>query len=231
VLQTGGPVTMPWLASVPAVMEAWYSGSRGGDAIAAVLFGTVNPSGRLPITFPQDETQLPRPAVRNPESTQANPGEPLKGEMFSVDYNIEGPDVGYKWFARTGRQALFPFGYGLSYTRFSIGPVTVTTKHGITAVTFDVTNTGTRDGIDTPQVYVESPLFTRRLAGWRSVALRPGEKKRVSVTIDARLLAHYDVKGHCWRIAKDRYNASVRPDAVGAGPETNFRVAARYIRP
>lgn len=233
VLQTGGPVTMPWLPAVPAVLEAWYSGSRGGDAIAAVLFGTVNPSGRLPITFPQNETQLPRPAVRNPESTQANPGEPLKGEMFSVDYNIEGPDVGYKWFARTQRSALFPFGYGLSYTQFSTGPITVTTRHGVTAASFDVTNTGTRTGIDTPQIYIDSPagLFTRRLAGWRTVALRPGEKQRASVTIDPRLLARYDVKDHCWQIATGRYVASVRPNAVDAGPETSFRSTARTLPP
>ncbi|WP_210253210.1 beta-glucosidase [Beijerinckia sp. L45] len=233
VLQTGGPVTMPWLSNVPAVMEAWYSGARGGDAIAAVLFGAVNPSGRLPITFPQTETELPRPAVRDPESTTANPGEPLKGEMFSVDYNVEGPDVGYKWFFRTGHPALFPFGYGLSYTRFSTGAVTVTSRHGIATATFDVTNTGARDGIDTPQVYIDSPagLFTRRLAGWQSVALRPGEKKRVSVAVDPRLLARFDVKDHCWHVSKGRYTVSVRPDAVDTGPSTTFQVSERDLRP
>ena len=233
VLQTGGPVTMPWLPGVPAVMEAWYSGSRGGDAVAATLFGSVNPSGRLPITFPRAETQLPRPAVRSPESTTANPGEPVVGSVFTVDYDIEGADVGYKWFARTRQQPLFPFGFGLSYTRFAYGPVVATTAEGVTRVTFDVTNTGERDGIDTPQVYLDSSesLFTRRLVGWSRVALRPGEQKSVTVTLDPRLIARFDVEGHRWHVAAGRYIASVRSSATADGSEQAFSVPEQSLRP
>ncbi len=233
VLQTGGPVTMPWIAAVPAVVEAWYSGARGGQAIAALLFGGINPSGRLPITFPQAEAQLPRPVAPNPDGTTANPGEPIRGPTLTVDYNAEGADVGYKWFIRKGEKPLFAFGHGLSYTRFAHGPPTVTRQAGVTRVAFDVTNTGEREGIDTPQVYVESTagLFTRRFAGWARVALHPGETRRISVALDPRLLARFDAAAHCWRVAGGRYRASVRFDAAAPGPQRVFRLAARTLAP
>ncbi len=142
VLETGGPVLMPWLGATPAVVEAWYSGAQGGEAIAKVLFGEVNPSGRLPVTFPASEAQLPHPKL---------PGDGAK-EPFDVTYS-EGSDVGYRWFARTKAAPLFPFGHGLSYTGFKYAGLKVT--GGRTAVvSFTVTNTGQRAGIDTPQLYL-----------------------------------------------------------------------------
>ncbi|MDR3461583.1 MAG: beta-glucosidase [Beijerinckiaceae bacterium] len=233
ILETGGPVTMPWLSAVPAVLEAWYPGSRGGEAIAAILFGHADPSGRLPLTFPRGENQLPRSVIRDADSTTANPGEALKGAMFGIDYNIEGADVGYKWFARTHQPPLFPFGFGLSYTHFTTSAARVRRDRGRVTVQFRVTNTGSRDGIDTPQVYVESTknLFTRRLAGWSRVSLEPGKSRTVSVSIDPRLLARFDVKRHGWHITRGIYVFSVRPDATGAGPETGIRLGDRNLPP
>jgi beta-glucosidase len=163
VLETGGPVRMPWLDEVDAVVQAWYPGIRGGEAIARVLTGAVNPSGRLPVTFPTGEDQLPRPVL------DAGP---------NVDYDVEGADVGYRWFAREGHAPLFPFGFGLSYTTFEYGPVVV---DGAT-LSVEVTNTGDREGIETPQFYVGG-----RLAGWARLRLGPGETARATATVDPRI--------------------------------------------
>ncbi|MFC6479138.1 glycoside hydrolase family 3 C-terminal domain-containing protein [Pseudomonas asuensis] len=150
VLETGGPVKMPWLNRVPAVLEAWYSGAKGGEAIAGVLFGRVNPSGRLPVTFPQDESQLPRPTMRDPSTTTSSPFV-IPDEFFSENYNIEGADVGYKWYEREGKKPLFPFGYGLSYTQFKYSNLRAETHGRKLVLSMDVTNRGKAKGIDTPQ--------------------------------------------------------------------------------
>jgi beta-glucosidase len=233
ILETGGPVTMPWLAAVPAVLEAWYPGARGAEAIAALLFGADAPSGRLPMTFPAAETQLPRPAVRDANTTTANPGEPIKGPFFSVDYNIEGADVGYRWFARTRQKPLFPFGFGLSYTRFAHRDMTVSVLDGAVTASLTVENVGARAGIDTPQIYLDSPdhLFARRFVGWAEVALKPGETKRVQIAIDPRLLARFDVSARRWHIAKGRYVVAARDNAAARGPEAGFRLAAQDLAP
>src|SRR6185503_12206436 len=110
VLETGGPVLMPWLTKTAGVLEAWYSGNAGATAIARVLFGNVNPSGKLPITFPQSEMQLPH-------ATIANGGAP--GVPFDIDY-LESAKLGYRWFEAKNETPLFPFGYGLSYSKFSV---------------------------------------------------------------------------------------------------------------
>ncbi len=227
VLETGGPVLMPWLASVPAVLEAWYAGARGGEAIADVLAGQTNPSGHLPMTFPAAEAQLPRPTGTDPNSTLSNPGPPPKGPMFSVDYNIEGPDVGYKWFLRTGRRPLFPFGYGLSYTRFAASRLKAVAEDGSVKVAFVLANTGVRTGIATPQVYLDGAAFTRRLVGFERIALRPGESRRVVLRVDPRLAARFDVAAHGWAIAAGRYAVSVRPDALAPGASVAVTMPAR----
>src|SRR6266536_6037300 len=107
VLENGGAQVMPWLANVNAVLEAWYPGQRGGEAIANLLFGNVNPSGKLPVTFPAKVSDLPRPIIATP---------PDASTPFPVDYTIDGFNVGYKWYESQGFTPLFPFGYGLSYT-------------------------------------------------------------------------------------------------------------------
>ncbi|WP_409267126.1 glycoside hydrolase family 3 C-terminal domain-containing protein [Massilia sp. BHUDP2] len=211
VLQTGGPVTMPWLARVPAVLEAWYPGTSGGEAIANVLFGAVNPSGHLPATFPQSEQQLPRPKLD---------GDPKNPELqFAVDYH-EGAAVGYKWFDLKGHKPLFPFGHGLSYTTFAYSGLSGQVKDGRLHVRFKVTNTGNVAGKDVPQVYA-SPLATKweapkRLAAWSKVALQPGETKEVEVAVEPRLLAMFDEKSRTWRRPKGKIKLILAEDASAA---------------
>ena len=227
VLETGHAVTMPWLSSVSAVIEAWYPGERGGAAIAAVLYGRVDPSGRLPISFPADEAQLPRPALPRREDTRSNPDDPPGGEPFALDFDIEGADIGYKWDLRRKQTPLFPFGYGLSYARFATSGLAATLVGDWVKVTFDVANIGSRAGIDTPQVYVEAPGFTRRLAGWQRAVLAPGETRRVSLTIDPRLLARYDEAGHAWRIDEGDIVLAVRDNALAEAPTVRVHLPER----
>ena len=210
VLETGGPVAMPWVSKTPAVLEAWYPGTSGGEAIARVLFGAVNPSGHLPATFPVSEQQLPRPKLD---------GDPKQPEQrFTVDYK-EGAAVGYKWFDQKGLTPLFPFGHGLSYTTFSYSGLASQVKDGRLHVRFKVTNTGNVAGKDVPQVYV-SPLAAKweapkRLAGWDKVALQPGESKEVDVVVEPRILGMFDEKSKTWRIAKGKYKLVLAEDAAG----------------
>jgi len=210
VLETGGPVAMPWVAQTPAVLEAWYPGTSGGEAIARVLFGAVNPSGHLPATFPVSEQQLPRPKLD---------GDPKHPEQrFTVEYK-EGAAVGYKWFDQKGLTPLFPFGHGLSYTTFSYSGLAGQVKDGRVHVRFKVTNTGNVAGKDVPQVYVSSLgakwEAPKRLAGWDKVALQPGESKEVDVVVEPRILGLFDEKSKTWRIAKGKYKLVLADDAAG----------------
>ena len=211
VLETGGPVAMPWVAKIPAVLEAWSPGTSGGEAIARVLFGAVNPSGHLPATFPASEQQLPRPKLD---------GDPKQPEQrFTVDYTKEGAAIGYKWFDHKGLTPLFPFGHGLSYTTFSYSGLASQVKDGRLHVRFKVTNTGNVAGKDVPQVYI-SPLAAKweapkRLAGWDKVALQPGESKEVDVVVEPRILGMFDEKSKTWRIAKGKYKLVLAEDAAG----------------
>ena len=191
VLETGDPVLMPWRDQVSAVLEAWYPGARGGEAIADVLFGQVDPSGRLPMTFPLDATQMPRPLEVDASTTQGNPGAPYK-PRFDVDYAIEGADIGYKWDLRNGLTPLFPFGFGLAYTRFAHSDLEVVAKDDRVIASVEVANVGARAGTDTVAALCREraePSFVRRLAGFARVTLAPGERRRVEMAIDPRLVA------------------------------------------
>jgi beta-glucosidase len=205
VLETGGPVRMPWLEKAGAVLEAWYPGSNGGEAIARVMFGEVDASGRLPVTFPRDESQLPRPHL---DGQGGHNGNNADGAPFTIDYDIEGAAVGYKWFDRQGLEPLFPFGYGLSYTRFEYSGLRVQATGGRLDVSFRIRNVGDRPGDAAPQIYVSRPSggweAPKRLAGWSKQGLRPGESRRVYLTVDPRLLATWDEAGHDWKIASGR---------------------------
>jgi len=209
VLETGGPVTMPWLAKVPAVLEAWFPGSSGGEAIAGVLFGEANPSGHLPATFPASESQLPRPAVDGyPE---------VADRRFDVDYH-EGAAVGYKWFDLKGLTPLFPFGFGLSYTEFARSDLSAQVKHGVVSASFSVKNVGKVAGKDVAQVYV-APLGAKweapkRLAGFQKLDVQPGATARGAITIDPRLLAMYDPASKTWKVAKGDYKLMLAADAA-----------------
>ncbi|MEO7277602.1 MAG: glycoside hydrolase family 3 C-terminal domain-containing protein [Sphingomicrobium sp.] len=225
ILETGGPVLMPWARRVPAILEAWYPGSAGGEAIANLLFGRVNPSGHLPVTFPVDETQLPR-TVR--------PGTGLPdGQMFSVNYS-EGAAVGYKWFDAKGLQPLFPFGHGLSYTRFSYSPVSaLANPDGSVTAAFTVQNSGGVQGMDVAQVYVSAPAGVfeapRRLGAFQKVDLAPGASQAVTVTIDPRLLATFDQAGHRWIIAPGTYRVSLGESSRDIRSVADVAVAAMTL--
>ncbi len=222
VLETGGPVLMPWLASVSAVLEAWYPGSSGGEAIADVLFGDANPAGRLPISFPASLEQLPRPKLddtSDPSRDVGSQSHALRG--FDVDYDIEGADVGYRWFARTKATPLLPFGYGLSYARFGYSALEVTGGDSL-RIAFSVTNEGDRAGKDVPQVYVVDRAGTKgvRLVGWGNVSLAPGETRRVEVVADPRVLGDWSTQRRGWQVREGHYvvavgHASDRADLTG----------------
>lgn len=215
VLETGGPVTMPWLDKVPAVLEAWYSGSAGGDAIAGILFGRVNPGGRLPITFPASEQQLPRPEQTDPETTTSWPGAPVKGGVFDIDHDIEGSDVGYRWFERSRQQPLFPFGFGLSYTTFTYHDLVIATHGSQVVVSFKVKNSGERTGDDVPQVYIRplSGVYPARLAGFKRVQLAAGDEQTVSIVLEPRIIASWSNAQSGWEIAAGEYQVAVSSDA------------------
>ncbi len=211
VLETGDPVLMPWLDRVSAVLESWYPGQRGGEAIANILFGVVDPSGKLPITFPRSESQLPRPRLPMP---------PPGGGYFDINY-FEGLKVGYKWYEANKIQPLFPFGYGLSYTNFSFSglQITPTLTDGSQSiqVSFDLKNDGARDGAEVAQVYLGFPAVVgeppKRLVGWAKLDLPPGKTRRVTVTIDPKSVAHplsfWNFSVDHWDIANGVYTVYV----------------------
>ncbi|MBM0104904.1 glycoside hydrolase family 3 C-terminal domain-containing protein [Steroidobacter sp. S1-65] len=225
VLETGGPILMPWLDHTAAVVQAWYPGARGGEAIAAVLFGDVNPSGRLPITFPASENDLPRTKIDGFDTLDPDfsGSAPSADARLTADYDIEGSDVGYRWNARHGHQALFPFGYGLSYTSF----VTSGLKTDGATASFEVKNTGDRLGATVAQLYLVSRLGAtkRRLVGYERVELAAGESRKVSLTIDRRLLA--DWRDGSWQMPAGAYEFALGEHAEALGPPVVANMKAR----
>ena len=222
VLETGNPVAMPWLDKVAGVLAAWYPGQEGGQAIADVLFGATNPSGRLPVTFPVDDEHSPRPRLPNlGADPRAN---------VSVDYS-EGADVGYRWYLRQGVQPLYPFGFGLSYSSFTYGGFDVQAGRQASA-SFTVTNTSQRAGADVPQVYLVSVggKAEPRLLGFRRVQLKPGETQTVRLNIDPRLLARFDEAGGRWRQAGGSYKLVLARSALDRVAERDLRLPARDFR-
>jgi beta-glucosidase len=230
VLQTGGPVRMPWKDEVRAIVEAWYPGARGGEAIADVLFGKVNPSGRLPVTFPQSEAQLPRPALDGPDTIEPSfIGVGAPGQTLDVDYDIEGSDLGYRWFAREAKAPLFAFGHGLSYTSFAHEGLAVTRDGERLVARFTVRNTGERAGADVPQVYLSDaagrPL--RRLAGFAKVELAPGEARQVEVPLEWRTIAEWESDG--WTLARGLYRFVLAKNALADGPVATIELPSRRL--
>jgi len=211
VLETGTAVTMPWIDKVGAVLEAWYAGSRGAEAVVNILSGDVNPSAKLPMTFPKSEADLPHPKLTQPGPGQTGEAAVMKtGEpkpTFTMHYD-EGLKVGYKWYDAEKKPVLFPFGYGLSYTTFAYSGLKVTPGKE-TAVSFTVKNTGKRDGAEIAEVYAALPASAdeppKRLVGWSKVWLKAGESKDVSINVDTKYLSIYDEAAGGWKLVPGGY--------------------------
>lgn len=192
-----------WIDNVSGVLHAWYAGQEGGTALAEILFGATNPSGRLPVTFE-------RKAEDNPTFHNYYPQNGNK-----IDYK-EGVFVGYRGYEKSNVKPLFPFGYGLSYTSFSYRDLKVLeVDRQNVQVSFEVKNTGTRDGADVAQVYVGSPKNAavprplKELKGFEKVFLKAGETKRVNIMLDRRAFSYYDTGSKGWRVDDAEYEILV----------------------
>jgi beta-glucosidase len=217
VIENGSPITMPWVDQVDGIVEAWYGGSRAAEAVANVIFGDVNPSAKLPVTFPKSEADLPHPTVVKPPkiTTDADrqgwkriaSGLPA----FQVTYD-EGVKVGYKWYDAENKPVLFPFGFGLSYTTYSYSNLKVTSGKN-PRVTFTVTNTGKMAGAEVAEVYASLPASAaeppKRLVGWSKVKLNPGESKEVTVDVDAKYLSIFNEMHNAWQLVAGDYGFMV----------------------
>ncbi|MEO6853723.1 MAG: glycoside hydrolase family 3 C-terminal domain-containing protein, partial [Rhodoferax sp.] len=213
VLETGTAVTMPWLGNVNAVMEAWYPGVQGGPAIANVLFGSVNPSGKLPLTFPQTEADLPQKTI--------------SATNLTVTYS-EGLNMGYRWYDSQNITPLFPFGHGLSYTSFSYSGMAITANaDGTATVSFTLKNTGARAGAEVAQVYAALPSSAgeppKRLVAWQKVQLAAGESKTVSINVSTARMAVWNSTTHQWNTPSGSYTFFVG----GSSRDTQSKVLVR----
>jgi beta-glucosidase len=236
VLETGGPVLMPWLDQTAAVLEAWYPGQMGGEAIAEILSGAVNPSGRLPVTFPVSEAQLAHPKI------QGDPhGAPIGpvgrgghyGAIFTAVYD-EGAAVGYKWFFERAKRPLFPFGFGLSYTTFALSDLSANVSWAAVTASVTVRNSGERAGAATPEFYVSGPKganISLRLVGWDRMDIKPGENRQAIVSIDPRLLATFDEAARKWRIEPGAYQLTAGFDSERREFAASFELQSASLPP
>jgi len=212
VLETGTAVTMPWLANVAGVVEVWYAGSHGHIALANVLTGKVNPSGKLAMTFPHSEQDLPHPTIPQLAKEDRGAGSGAVNDRartashYSVTYD-EGAKVGYKWYEAEHKQPLFPFGYGLSYTTYAYSGLK--TDSAAKTVTFTVKNTGKRAGDEIAQVYATLPTASgetfKRLAGFERVTLAPGESKTLTITLNSQALSIFDEQKEALQLLPGAY--------------------------
>jgi beta-glucosidase len=202
-ITAGGAVDMtPWLDSVPVVLQTWYPGQEGGTALAEILFGDVNPSGRLPVTFERQEKD-------NPVHDSYYPAENSKQVVYK-----EGVFVGYRGYEHNGTKPLFPFGYGLSYTTFAYRNLSVARAGNNVAISFDITNTGKREGDEVAQIYVgdkhaKVPRPARELKGFAKVHLRPGETRHITVKLDHRAFSYYDINLKQWHMDPGEFGVLV----------------------
>jgi beta-glucosidase len=218
VLETGGPVSMPWAQQVKGIVEMWYPGIGGAQALSNILFGDVNPSGKLPVTFAKNDAQLPYPVVPGLEAKRATKtvGDDQHHEVrpFDLKY-IAGAAVGYKWFESTHKQPLFPFGFGLSYTTFGYSGLTV--DDATRTAHFTVENTGPREGTEIAELYVSLPSAAKenykRLVAWQRVKLAPGESKTVNLTMNPLYLSIFDTAKNAWQLLPGDYKVMAGPSS------------------
>jgi beta-glucosidase len=228
VLKTGSTILMPWLDKVPAILEAWYPGEEDGNAVAAVLFGDVNPSGKLPLTFPKQLSDLP-----------ANTPAQYPGTNRVVNYS-EGIFVGYRHYDAQNIQPLFPFGFGLSYTTFgykniSVAPGKISLKESSTpAVTidFDLTNTGKKSGEEIAELYLglpstaDIPQPPKQLKGFSKISLKPGRTRHMRLQLDARALSYWNTANHDWEILPGTYRVMAGSSSRDLPLQSSFTVSA-----
>jgi beta-glucosidase len=221
VLETGTTVTMPWIDKVSGVVEAWYAGSSGHKALANVLVGDVNPSGKLPLTFARSEADLPHPdapkvpADQEPHNSNvADNTAPSSNASAQGGYAVhydEGAEVGYKWYEAQSKTPLFAFGFGLSYTTYAYSGLSV--DAAAKTARFTVKNTGRRAGTEIAEVYARLPKGSdesfKRLTGWKRVTLAPGESQTITVPIDERVLKTFDEEKNSWDMAPGEYQVLV----------------------
>jgi len=224
VLETGGPVLMPWIERVKGALEAWYPGAKGGEAIARILTGKVNPSGHLPATFGRAASDWPRAKIDGEQYPEK--------QVFDVRFT-EGAAVGYKWFDKNGIKPLFPFGHGLSYTRFTQSGLRAVAKGGTITASFSVKNIGSVPGKEVAQIYV-SPVGAaweapKRLGGFAKLDLKPGETKTASISVDPRLLGMWDSARPGWKIAAGKYRVTLASSAADPGTSVVVSLPASHL--
>jgi len=219
VLESGTAVTMPWLDKVEGVVEAWYAGSAGHKALANVLVGDINPTGKLAITFPRSESDLPHPVIPALSAQDEGQGaDPVNAgthiSAYAVHYD-EGAEVGYKWYEAAHKQPLFAFGFGLSYTSYAYSGLTVDSE--AKTARFTIKNVGKRAGTEIAEVYVRLPQGSdesfKRLVGWKRVTLSPGESQTVTVAIDPRVLQTFDEASDGWKLTPGDYGIFTGPSS------------------
>jgi beta-glucosidase len=235
VLETGGPVSMPWSAKVKGIVEAWFPGIGGGEAIANVLNGRVNPSGKLAVTFAAKDGDLPHPHVSGLTERTGNngmdggAGRGAEAKDFTVDYNVEGMLVGYKWFQAKAETPLFPFGFGLSYTSFAYSGLKVTPDAA--TVSFQVKNTGTRAGDEVAEVYVTLPKSAgepfRKLVGFKRVSVAAGASEKVIVAVDPLYLKVFSEAKNGWEMLPGVYSIEVGGSSAALPLKQEVTLAAK----
>ena len=218
VLKTGGPVLMPWVQSVPAILEAWYPGEEDGNVVADLLFGVANPSGKLTMTFPREEKQTP---ANTPEQ---GPG--IGDKNSSTATYSEKLEVGYRWYDATNADPLFPFGFGLSYTTFEISNLHATP----TSITVDVKNTGPREGAEVVQVYIAAPPEAgeppKQLKGFAKVSLQPNESKHLTIPLDPRAFSIWSTGKNTWTQIPGHYQLLVGNSSRNLPLHTDLQIPA-----
>ena len=221
VLETGTAVTMPWIGKVRGVVEVWFAGSSGHKALANVLTGEVNPSGKLAMTFPKSDADLPHPVIPPLPPEDAGQGTGVENgpthvaSKYTVQYD-DGLKVGYKWYESEHKEPLFPFGFGLSYTTYDYS--NLKTDNAQRTVSFAVKNKGKRAGAEIAQVYATIPEAAgepfKRLVGWQRIELAPGESKTVTIAIDPRVMSVFDEQKNGWSLLPGAYKIFAGPSSA-----------------
>lgn len=210
---SGNAIAMPWVKEVPAIVQAWYLGSEAGSAIASVLTGDVNPSGKLPFTFPASLQDVGAHKLSEYPGTPRSDGSPIVDQKYN-----EGIFVGYRWVDKEKTKPLFSFGHGLSYTTFAYGKAVADKKvmgqDETLTITLPVTNTGCREGSEVIQLYISDlqsslPRPVKELKGFSKVKLAPGETREVTFTIGKEALSFFDDTRHEWVTEPGKFEALV----------------------